>query len=52
MATKKEKLFKGEEDNVNTVESKKWFKVSRRTSLLINKNPVDEAFIPKDIPET
>lgn len=49
--TKKEvtKLFKGAEDGVNTVEGKKWFKISKRTSLLINKNAVDEAFIPKDI---
>lgn len=27
----------------------KWFKVSRRTSLLVNKNTIDPAFIPKEI---
>lgn len=30
--------------------SPKWFKISRRTSLLINKDAVDEKFIPKNIP--
>lgn len=38
----KEVLFKSEP-------VKKWFKVSRRTSLLINKNKVDESFLPKEI---
>lgn len=30
--------------------SKKWFKVSRRTSLLVNEHPVDPDFVPKNIP--
>lgn len=29
--------------------STKWFKVSRRTSLLVNKNKVDEMFLPKEV---
>lgn len=28
----------------------KWFKISRRTSLLVNKNKVDPDFIPKEVP--
>ncbi len=42
MAKEKEVLFKEKKTT-------KWFKISRRTSLLINQNKVDDAFVPKDI---
>ncbi len=35
-----EKLFKS---------AQKWFKISKRTSLLINKNHVDSTFLPKEV---
>src|SRR6202008_2443922 len=42
----KEVLFKGNK----SAPSSKWFKISRRTSLLVNKNPVDAAFVPREVP--
>lgn len=42
-------MAKEKESEVLFKDSPKWYKVSRRTSLLINKSKVDEAFIPKDI---
>jgi len=43
---KTEVLFK---DNTKKEEAGKWFKISRRAALLVNKEHVDEAFIPKDL---